>query len=306
MSAQTISFGPLLSVLYGVFKSDYHFRYPCEVVYLLREESMFEYIVLFLYSALNIQLNAAFLFVADAGFFGINLYLVAAFENLADDFRKIERIDSNSVSTKARNQKEKFVNCVNFHRNLLRLTDELQNLYSPIIFFQFLMSCLQICAITLELILHEHITLDRFVQVLPVYPTILAILFIYCYFGNELSAKASEVSMTVYNAEWYHYPLTLQKLTPLIIQRAQCPVIIDGFKLFSCTLENYAKIGVAVSPDGFSRRNSNNDSIFLLNLLGFDTLSLHFLSLLESFFPSFFSFIIENTSGKRKKNVCLG
>lgn len=143
--------------------------------YLLREESIFEYIILFLFSALNIQLNAAFLFVSDAGFFGIILYLVAAFENLADDFREIERNEweyqieqrncsksilkyvispsSNGAPTEARTQREKFVNCVNFHRNLLRLTDELQNLYSPIIFFQFVMSCLQICAITLELLL---------------------------------------------------------------------------------------------------------------------------------------------------------
>lgn len=59
---------------------------------MLREESISEYIVLFVYSALNIQLNAAFLFVADASFFGINLYLVAAFENLTDDFREIETI----------------------------------------------------------------------------------------------------------------------------------------------------------------------------------------------------------------------
>lgn len=32
MSAQTICIGPLISVLYGVYKGDYHFRYPCEVV----------------------------------------------------------------------------------------------------------------------------------------------------------------------------------------------------------------------------------------------------------------------------------
>lgn len=36
---------------------------------------------------------------------------------------------------------------------------------------------------------HEHITLDRFVQALPVYPTVLAFLFIYCNFGNELTVK---------------------------------------------------------------------------------------------------------------------
>lgn len=52
-----------------------------------------------------------------------------------------------------RSQKQKFVYCVNFHRNLLRLLDALQELYNPIIFFQFFMSCLQICAITLELLL---------------------------------------------------------------------------------------------------------------------------------------------------------
>lgn len=50
-------------------------------------------------------------------------------------------------------QKEKFVYCVNFHRNLLRLLGALQDLYNPIIFVQFFMSCLQICAITLELLL---------------------------------------------------------------------------------------------------------------------------------------------------------
>lgn len=36
---------------------------------------------------------------------------------------------------------------------------------------------------------HDHITLDRFVQALPVYPTVLAFLFIYCNFGNELTVK---------------------------------------------------------------------------------------------------------------------
>lgn len=32
MSAQTIWMGPIISVLYGVYKGEYHIRYPCEVV----------------------------------------------------------------------------------------------------------------------------------------------------------------------------------------------------------------------------------------------------------------------------------
>lgn len=59
---------------------------------MLRKETVWEYICFFLYSALNIQLNAAFLFVADAGFIGINLYLIAAFEDLADNLQEIEQI----------------------------------------------------------------------------------------------------------------------------------------------------------------------------------------------------------------------
>lgn len=61
--------------------------------YLLREETLLEYIVFFVYSAVNIQLNAAFLFASDAGFFGINLYLAAAFEDLIDNFKEIENIE---------------------------------------------------------------------------------------------------------------------------------------------------------------------------------------------------------------------
>lgn len=60
--------------------------------YLLRSETIWEYVCLFVYSALNIQLNAAFLFVADAGFIGINLYLIAAFEDLIDNLQEIEQI----------------------------------------------------------------------------------------------------------------------------------------------------------------------------------------------------------------------
>lgn len=48
--------------------------------------------------------------------------------------------------------------------------------------------------------------------------------------------------MSIYNAEWYGYPLELQKVVPLIIQKARRPVIINGFKLFSCTLENYTRV----------------------------------------------------------------
>lgn len=157
--------------------------------YLLREETLVEYIAFFFFSAVNIQLNAAFLFASDAGFFGINLYLVAAFEDLSDNFKEIENIEgteygnqinsittsqsckvnfhqihfhtylfikpfhSNSELAQAKNQKEKFVSCVNFHRKILWLAKVVQDLYSPIIFFQFFFSCLQICAITLELLL---------------------------------------------------------------------------------------------------------------------------------------------------------
>lgn len=51
-----------------------------------------EFIAFFIYSALNIQLNAAFLFASEASFFGINLYMVAAFEDLMDNFGEIEKI----------------------------------------------------------------------------------------------------------------------------------------------------------------------------------------------------------------------
>lgn len=63
------------------------------VRYLLRKESISEYIGIFLYSALNIQLNAAFLFASDAGFFGIILYMIAAFEDLTDNFQEIKQIE---------------------------------------------------------------------------------------------------------------------------------------------------------------------------------------------------------------------
>lgn len=38
-------------------------------------------------------MNAAFLFASEASFFGLNIYLIAAFKDLMDNFREIEKIE---------------------------------------------------------------------------------------------------------------------------------------------------------------------------------------------------------------------
>lgn len=75
-------------------------------------------------------------------------------------FHFIYRPDNKSLQQK--DQMEKITFCIYFHRNLLGLTEKVQKLFSPIIFFQFFLSCLQICAITLELILVTMISLVRY------------------------------------------------------------------------------------------------------------------------------------------------
>lgn len=54
--------------------------------------------------------------------------------------------------------------------------------------------------------------------------------------------QANQVSIAIYNSEWYSFPLDIQKLLPTIIQRSQKPVVISGFKLFNCTLENFTRV----------------------------------------------------------------
>ena len=72
-------------------------------------------------------------------------------------------------------------------------------------------------------------------------------LFIYCYYGQGVTSKFTQVADEAYESALYKYPRELQPYLILIIARAQEPFHFTGYKMVRCTLDTYKKVGDSVS-----------------------------------------------------------
>lgn len=78
-----------------------------------------------------------------------------------------------------------------------------------------------------------------FVQSLVTLLVIIANIFIYCYFGQNVTTKFSEVADIFYELHWYDYPMTEQKYVIMMLTRAQRPFYFSGYFISSCSLPTF-------------------------------------------------------------------
>lgn len=71
---------------------------------------------------------------------------------------------------------------------------------------------------------------------------ITELLFMLCFFGNVLTTSLELVAQTVYDSNWYLYPIYMQKDCAFMIRSAQSPFWISAFGIMPCTLENFAAV----------------------------------------------------------------
>lgn len=71
---------------------------------------------------------------------------------------------------------------------------------------------------------------------------VLVWLYIYCAFGNLVSAKCEQISQFAYDAHFYKYPIDLNIFTIMTILQAQKPFFITGFKMTHCSLDSYRRV----------------------------------------------------------------
>lgn len=65
---------------------------------------------------------------------------------------------------------------------------------------------------------------------------------LYCYHATKVTARVSLMGDTIYDLDWFEYPIKLQKLIVLTIARSQKPGKFSGLDLIDCTLEALTKV----------------------------------------------------------------
>ncbi|XP_050078017.1 odorant receptor 94a-like [Anopheles maculipalpis] len=65
--------------------------------------------------------------------------------------------------------------------------------------------------------------------------------FIFCLLGNELTRQAEQISIAIYDTDWYEQPVEVQKLIIPIIQQSQQRIGITAAKFYYIDFNRYGK-----------------------------------------------------------------
>lgn len=169
----------------------------------------------------------------------------------------------------AKHEKE-FLNCIDYHRELLQLQDEIVKKFAVPMFVQFLVSTGVICAgaFTLSQVgKNSVLTLSQFVRLFIHYsihcnqlspleaPGLFAFflfyvssiclqIFIPCYFGNELNWQSAKLPMKIYKSNWYDMKMSneYRRHVAFLILRVNKPIEINILHFFNLNLQAFEKV----------------------------------------------------------------
>lgn len=127
-----------------------------------------------------------------------------------------------------------------FHFN--RIMENIQIIFSGAFFFQIV-----VCAIFIATILSS---LDQNLQnmsyefVININCLVLEILlnYISCSYAQSVTSNAFEVADVIYDTLWYQLPMKQQKMICMTIRLAQKPVYLQGYKIFTCSMETFLTV----------------------------------------------------------------
>lgn len=66
--------------------------------------------------------------------------------------------------------------------------------------------------------------------------------FLLCLFATFATERIKSIDLTVYNGDWLNYPPHLHKHIVLIIAQSRTNIGFNGFQIFDCDLETFAKV----------------------------------------------------------------
>lgn len=150
-----------------------------------------------------------------------------------------------------------------FYRSFL---DNFNDFFQGIIFTTFALSCLWICMALMQLqyVRQSQISLifsiiqfiyslrwqtiaSRDVLLYQCIVTLCVVnsnIFTYCYFGNKVTTKFTEVADAIYTTNWYEYPMQQQRYLIYVLIRSQRIFSFTGYFISSCSLGTYKSVNM--------------------------------------------------------------
>ncbi|XP_072746701.1 putative odorant receptor 92a [Anoplolepis gracilipes] len=159
---------------------------------------------------------------------------------LPDLLREAQKSGSSKEDLKA--QEQKLVReLVHHHRYVYRFAERINTVFTLMILVQFSISSTVLC-LSIYKMSKKSLLSFEFAWSLSYLGCMLMQIYLYCWFGNEVTLKSTEVGNAVYEMDWSTLSVDLMKTLLLIITRSKKPIIITSGYIVTLSNESFMKI----------------------------------------------------------------
>lgn len=174
--------------------------------------------------------------------FCVNSMYIIAVMTIKTHFQILQHQLRTILFTRSREDSFHLRNLIEYHVEILDLTDSVNKLFHIIFFTQTTLTTLQIC-LTIFQILELS---DSFITTLPSSCLLVMVfieLFVFCYGGEVITSESFNVSLAIQESCWYDLRPNDRSTILVMMARAQKPLIITS-GLFDASLSMFMKVGL--------------------------------------------------------------
>ncbi|XP_072759928.1 uncharacterized protein [Anoplolepis gracilipes] len=204
---------------------------------LFESVSSLQYVLITCYQVIQLFITYAGNCCTEGIFVGITMHLCGQLELLMIDFRQIGQ---RSHKRKKRNIVE---DLVIRHRQLIMLTETIEDTYNVIILTQIFTSAILICVTGFGLMesLHIHDTIMTTKSIVIMIVMLLQS-FLYSYAGDNLRDQSEALSFAVYDSNWCDFSINEIKDLTFIMIKTNVPIRLTAGKFFYVTRATFTDI----------------------------------------------------------------
>ncbi|CAB3241325.1 unnamed protein product [Arctia plantaginis] len=136
---------------------------------------------------------------------------------------------------------KQFVNCLDHYKMITGTVEMLQDIFGTAILIQFGIGGWILCMAAYKIVSLSVLSIE-FASMTLFISCILTELFLYCYYGNEVSDESDHVCESIYSMQWLGTPVSFQRSLLVVMERAKRPLRPAAGLVVPLSLDTFVKI----------------------------------------------------------------
>ncbi|XP_072754238.1 uncharacterized protein [Anoplolepis gracilipes] len=187
------------------------------------------YLFVYFYQLLGMATSGIVNVACESIICGLLLYICCQFEILEHRLTKVTH-DQHILHE-----------CIRHHNLIFQYARTVNNMFSEIIALQFAVSMLVLCSNLYRIATTSNYII--FISLLVYTGAILAQIFIYCWFGNEVKTKSLHLANNIFNnVEWPTLSNNCKKDLLLIMKRSTIPIEFSSMYIMTLNLDSFVAL----------------------------------------------------------------